>query len=97
MSERVPVDQFLEELEADFDEAFSMVGSGHPAEFGIRRAFILQRKQYVIEHFRKLFTCTGQKSVRLPDATITHENGECEEWRREDWEYVDDVREEWDR
>jgi|APSaa5957512622_1039677.scaffolds.fasta_scaffold18815_5 hypothetical protein len=97
MGERVPVDQFLAELEEDFDEAFSMAGAGHPAEYGIRRALINQRKEYVLNHFRKIFERTGQKEVRLPDATVTHENGASENWCREDWNLVDDIREDWDR
>ena len=86
MGERVPVEEFLGELEDDFDAAISMVGSGRPEEYRIRRALIDQRKEYV---FRRLRTALkGQKFVILPDA-VDSCNDEGRIWRREDWDDIE--------
>jgi len=90
MGERVTVEEFLAELENDFDESATAVGAGHPAEFDIRRALIAQRKAYVLGRFRKLFA--GQKYVNLPDAVDPTDKNQYV-WRREDWDQVaEDVR-----
>jgi len=97
MGERVSVEEFLEELEEDFSAASEMVFVGYPAEYDIRQALINQRKKCVLEHFRRLYGKTGQKGVNLPDATVIKSNGEVEDWRREDWDFVDEPLEEWDQ
>lgn len=96
MAERVLVETFLEELEGDFDDAYSMVGAGHPAEYDIRRALCAQRKQYVMGRLRKLLESTAQKWVLLPDAVDPDDKNKIV-WRREDWDQVYEDREDYDR
>lgn len=93
MGERVKVATLLEELEDDFDAAFCWVGSGHPAEYDIRRALCTQRKEYVLKRLRTLLK--GQEFVNLPDALEPGSKGEP--WRREDWAQVEEDREDEDR
>jgi hypothetical protein len=82
MGERIPVEDFLAELEDDFDAAANMVGSGRPEEYAIRRAFVDQRREYVLGRLRAALK--GQKFVNLPDA-VDSRNDEGRVWRREDW------------
>lgn len=83
--ELVSVEDFLAEVASDFDEASCMVGGGHPAEYGIRKALIEQRKEYVLRRLRGLLK--NQDSVCLSAAE--------DDWRRSDWERVNQDREEW--
>jgi hypothetical protein len=81
--DRVPIDQFLKELEESLED--NTIGSGDPAEYDIRWALNDQIKRYVLERFRTLLK--GQQFVLLPDAVDIH-NSEII-WRREDWDEID--------
>jgi len=86
MGERVPVEDFLAEIDAQL--ADNMIGGGDPAYFDIEYAMYNQRREYVMRRMRKLLA--GQKFVNLPDAVHKDREGIEYVYRREDYDDIEE-------